>query len=230
MMKGILYIVLIVCCTATYGQSINMDSIFDPPLRGETFLKKTGTEGRQFYNDDWVLGDIKLCSGETVFNKQLKYNVLLDEVIWLQAGTFRQVKLEKHFIIEFSLKEKQGRVIIFKKIRVKLPTMNDSADIFVEVLAEKATSLYVFRSVRVEETSNIVNGVQTYVGNIVPQPQYIVKLPDQQTITFKRIKKKVIINALPEKYRNTVKATTQQNHLSIRTEEDLTKLVTFIKD
>jgi hypothetical protein len=230
MIKGILRILLIVCCTATYGQSINIDSIFEPPLRGETFLKKTGTEGKQFYNDNWVLGDIKLCSGETVFNKQLNYNVLLDEVVWLQAGTFRQVKLEKQFINEFYLKRQQGRDIRFKKMRIKLPTMNDSTDIFVEVLVENSASLYVFRTVRVEETSNIVNGIQSYVENIVPQPQYFLKLPDKQAITFKRIKKKVIVNALHEKYKYIIKATIQQNHLSIHTEEDLTKLVTLIKD
>jgi hypothetical protein len=230
MVKAILFILLVVRCTASYGQTINIDSIFEPPLRGETFQKETGTEGKQFYNDDWMPGDIKLNSGETAFNKQLKYSVLMDEVIWLQAGTFRQVKLEKHFITEFCLKGQQGKVIRFIKTRVKQPSMNDSTDIFVEVLVENAASLYAFRTVWVEETSNIVNGVQTYVRNIVPQPQYILKLPDQKDITLKRIKKKIVVNALPEKYRNTIKATVQENHLSIRTEEDLIKLVTLIKD
>jgi hypothetical protein len=229
-MKRTLLFILFLCFgSAIYAQSINMDSIFEPKLRGEIFQSKTGIEGSQFYNIEWVMSDIKLSSGETVFNKQLKYNVLIDEVIWLQPGTYNQVKLEKHFIDEFYLKNYKGKTVCFKRIRAKLPQMPDSADIFVEVLIEKTASLYVFRSVETEGIVKIVNGEQLYFDKITPLSRYILILPDRQTILYKRISKYAFLKALPEKYKNILKAIIQQNHLSVRTENDLSKLVGLIE-
>jgi hypothetical protein len=188
-----------------------------------------GIEGNQFYNGDWAISDIKLSSGEMVFNKKLKYDVLLDEVIWLQPNGFQQVKLERHFIDGFYLKNQKGKVIYFKRIRAKLPPMPDSTDVFVEVLVEKTASLYVFRTVRKEGTVNNINGVERYLNKITPEPKYLIVLPDHQICLFKKISKHSLLKVLPGKYKSSVKDIIQQNHLSFRNENDFKKLVGLIE-
>ena len=229
MRKLVLLITLILCSAADYAQSVNMDSLFEPKLRGELYHLKKGTLGSQFYNDDWQKGDIKLSSGEVVYNKQLKYNVLLDELIWMQSGNFRQVKLARQFIREFSLENENGNSRRFIKMRIKLPFTLDSMDVFAEVLIEKAASLYAYRAVRIEGTVNDVNGIPCYFDKIVPQPWYIFVLPDSETILFKKINRRFFMKSLPEKYRNKVKVLLQQNHLSLRTEMDLAKLAALLE-
>ncbi|MEI6061341.1 MAG: hypothetical protein WCR72_11575 [Bacteroidota bacterium] len=229
MKKLFLYILFLGFGSAAQAQSVNLDSIFEPKLRGRIYQAKTGIEGNQFYNNEWSVSDIRLVSGETVFKKQLKYNVLLDEVIWLQAGTYNQVKLEKQFINEFSLENEKGEIGWFRRIHTKLPSMVDSADIFVQVLSEKAFALCVFRAVRVEGAVHNVNGVDLYIDKITPEPQYILVLPDRQTIFFKRISKRALAKALPEKYKSVFKEAIQLNRLSVRTEADLIKLVRLVE-
>jgi hypothetical protein len=229
MKRTLLYILFLSLGSAIYAQSVNLDSIFEPKLRGEVFHVQKAVEGNQFYSNDWITSDIKLSSGEIVYGKQLKYNILLDEIIWLKPNGFEQVKLEKHFIDAFYFKNYNGKDICFKRILSKLPQMLDSTDIFVEVLAEKAASLYVYRTVRIEGTVNNVNGIDRYKDKIVPEPKYILVLPDRQTCEFKKISKHSLIKALPEKYRSSVKDIIQQNHISIRTEDDLSKLVGLIE-
>lgn len=229
MKRAILYILFLGFGSAIYAQSINLDSIFEPKLRGEIFQVKTGIQGNQFYNNEWITSDIKLSSGEMVFDKKLKYSILLDEIIWLQPNGYSQVKLEKHFIDAFYFKTGNGKTVCFKRIRVKLPQSPDSTDIFAEVLAEKTASLYVFRTVRIEGTVNNVNGIERYLDNIVPEPQYILVLPDLQNSIFKKISKRSIIKALPEKYRTTFKDIIQQNHLTVRNENDLVKFIVLVQ-
>jgi hypothetical protein len=79
-----------------------------------------------------------------------------------------------------------------------------------------------------EGTVNNVNGVDLYMDKIAHDPSYILVLPDKQTSIFKKISKRSFIKALPEKYRNSVKDIIQQNHLAIRSEDDLAKLVGLI--
>jgi hypothetical protein len=150
-------------------------------------------------------------------------------VIWIQEDISRQVKLEKRLIDEFSLKNYKGKSIRFKRIQIKLPQMTDSTDIFVEVLLERNASLYVFRNVRINGNISIVeDGVPHYFDTLIPQPVYIIYLPGGETITFKRIRRSVLLKALPEEYRTTVKKIIQQNSLSVRSEDDLIDLVRLI--
>lgn len=229
MKRAFLYLIITFSGLLIYGQTSYLDSIFAPKLSGEIYQKKSGIVGKQFYNDDWEESDIKLSTGEIAVNKFLKYNELEDEVIWLQGDISRQIKLEKHLIDEFCFKNYKGGSVTFKRIHIRLPQMMDSTDIFVEILSERTASLYVFRNVRINGNINSVEGgiLYSYV-TIVPQPVYILKLPDGQTITFRRINRNILLNALSKEYKTTVKKIVQQNYLSLRTEDDLIKLVRLL--
>lgn len=229
MKRVVWYFVFLWFCAASYGQGINLDSIFETKLGGKLFQMRAGLVGSQFYNDDWVNSDLKLITGETVHNKKLKYDALLDEVIWLQEDSFREVELEKHFIREFCFKNYQNRQVCFRRIRAKLPQMIDSADIFVEVLLEKSSSLFVFRKVKVEGSVNrLIGGVLCSFEKLVPDPVYLISLPGGNSVFCKRIRRHLLLKALPDAYKTKVREIIQRNHLTIRTEEDLARLVGLI--
>lgn len=229
-MKKVFLICLIIeCMPSIYGQSINLDSIFEPKLSGELFYMKGGTVGKQFYDDNWINGDIKLKSGEWVFNKKLKYNTFMDEVIWLQVDSFRQIKLEKHFIDEFCFKNPHGDTIRFIRIPFKLDPLMASTDIFVQVLCEKKASLYVFRNVKpVGTITKYIDGVNCSFDRLLPRPVYILNLPDHKKVVFKKIRNSVLLRSLPEEYKTSVRELIHQNHLSIRKENELVHLVGMI--
>jgi len=229
MKRAFLYLIIIHFGIALNGQAINLDSIFESKLCGEIFRMKTGILGEQFYNDDWTESDIKLITGETAVNKLLKYNAFMDEVIWLEADGLRQVKLEKHFIDEFCLKNYKGGSIVFKRMQLKLPRMTDTADIFVEVLSEKSASLYVFRNVVIQGTvDRVEDGVLYSYDKLVSQPVYILSFPDKETVTFQKIGRNALLKALPNAYKTIVTEIIQRDHLSVRDEDDLIKLVSLI--
>jgi hypothetical protein len=229
MKRAFLYMIIIFSGSVISGQTVNLDSIFEPKLSGEIYQKKTGIMGKQYYNNDWAESDIKLSSGEMVVNKQLKYNAFIDEVIWLPADSSRQVKLEKHFIDEFCFKNYNGKSIRFKRLHTRLPQMTDSTDIFVEVLLEKKASLYVFRNVRITGIINTVeDGVLYSFDRLEPQPVYFLILPDRKTVAFKKIGRNVLLKVLPAEYRTAVKGIIQQKYHSIQSEADLINLVDLI--
>jgi hypothetical protein len=229
MKRALLYLTITYFGSAVSGQTINLDSIFEPKLCGEIFHMRTGTVGKQFYNDVWEKSDIRLNSGEYVTNKQLKYNTYEDEVIWFQPDSFREVKLEKHFIDEFYFKNENKSLARFRRIQFKLPQMTDSSDIFVEVLFEKRMSLFAFRNVKVEGTlDRVEKGIMYSFDKLVPNPLYILNLPQRRSAVFKRIRRNAILKSLPVDYKAKVKEIIQQNHLSIRNEQDLIKLMNLI--
>lgn len=229
-MKGtFLYLIIMHFGVALSGQTVDPDTIFEPKLCGEIFRMKTGTIGEQFYNVDWAVGDIKLNTGEMAVKKLLKYNAFMDELIWLQTDSLWQVKLEKHFIDEFCLRNYYGRSVLFRRIRLKLPRMTDTADVFLEVLTEKNASLYVFRNVIIQGTVNrVIGGIQYSFNKLVPQPEYILILPGGGRYTFKKIGRIALLKALPEDYRAVVNEIIRQNNLSLMDENDLVKLTDLI--
>ena len=79
-----------------------------------------------------------------------------------------------------------------------------------------------------EGSVNNINGVERYLNRITPEPKYILLLPDHQTSIITKISKHHLLKTLPEKHKGTIKDIIQQNHLSMRNENDLSKLVNLI--
>ncbi len=159
----------------------------------------------------------------------MKYDILLDELIWLQPNGFTKVKLEKHFISFFRFKGPNGNIISFKRIRVKLPDVGDSTDIFAEVLVQKKASLFAFRTARIEDNLQMVNGVQCQVKSIIPDNKYFVFLPSRQIIVLRKTSKHAVLKGMPENYRSIIKDIIKANNLSLKSENDLVRLVGLIE-
>ena len=209
-MKQKLLLPILTCLfsASLHGQISIVDSVFEPKLRGKIYEMPTGYKGSQYYNDEWANADILLTNSEVACNKLLRYNGFIDE---------------------FRLKNFGGKTIRFKRIEAKLPMIADSVEIFVEVLAESQSSCYVYRKIIVKGYDLKDIAGKTYISNdLVAQPLYFLILPDKEVVVFRRINKRGILKAMPEKYRMPVKELLQKNHLSLRNEENLKTLVGFI--
>lgn len=77
--------------------------ISSPQLAGEIYVHKQDYAGSQFFNDIWLKGDVFLSNGEIVEQQLLKYNMFIDELIWQEPFTNREVKVDKNLISSFTL-------------------------------------------------------------------------------------------------------------------------------
>jgi|WetSurMetagenome_2_1015567.scaffolds.fasta_scaffold241257_1 hypothetical protein len=226
MKQPLLFIFILSLCTALYSQEPHIGLVFEPQLCGEVYTIPKGFSGNQYFNKEWLVGDIVLNSGDTASNKLLKYNGFLDELIWLDSANNRQVKLEKHFIGEFSLKMPGDRVFKFKRIQERQLITGDPADIFVEVLSENAASLYVQRIIATRGvTTKYIEGKDYSLDYLEPQPKYFLVLPDGQTAVFRWINKRAFLRILPGSYVKTVKSILRERNLPLRNEKQLAEIV-----
>lgn len=229
-LKLLILFFLLHLSTTLCGQIVTLDSIFEPKLCGTIYEMAGGYKGSQFYNNEWANADILLSSGEIVSNKLLRYNGFTDDVIWKNNVELVEVKLEKHFINEFVFKNFNGKLIRFKRIPAKLPGIVDSTEIFAEVLAESKSLCYVYRKIMVKGYDlKEVNGLTYISDNLVAQPQYLLVLPDKETVVFRHISKRGILKALPEKYRISAKDQLQKNHLQLKNEDNLKVFVELME-
>lgn len=212
------------------GQASLIDSVFEPKLCGEVFENSTAFKGSPYFNNEWAPADILLSNGEKVCNKLLKYNGFLDEVIWKNEIIQQEVKLEKHFIDEFTFKNFKGKSIRFKRLKTKISAISDTGDFFMEVLAESNSSCYVYRHCTVKGYDLKDLDGKTYISNqLVSQPIYLLVLNGKETVFLKRINKRVLLKSLPDAYRIAAKEILQKNHLAMRNEDNLRMLVLLLK-
>jgi hypothetical protein len=226
----LLFIIILLHSEAMYSQVLHHAPVFEPPLCGEVYSIPKGFSGNQYFNKDWLAGDIVLDNDDTANNKLLKYNGFLDELIWLDSANNRQVKLEKHFIREFSLKMPGARVFRFKRIQERQLITGNSSDIFVEVLSENAASLYVQRIIATRGiTTKYIEGKDYSLDHLEPQPKYFLVLPNRQTVVFRWINKRSFLRTLPGSYAKTIKNIVREQNLPLRSEKQLAEIVKLLR-
>jgi hypothetical protein len=221
-MKLFPLLTLFLLSASLWGQVGVTDSIFEPKLSGTVYELPTGYTGSPFYYFLWLNGDILLRNGEWVHNKMLKYDGFKDALIWQRPDDSLMVELDKPFIEMFSLSKPDGTLIRFKKMKIRKYMLADTAVLFMEVLTEKKASCYAFRSIIVKGHDILnINGLSYSFGNLVKQPVYYLELPDQNVVSFRKIRKRLILNALPEEYLVKAKEILRNNHITLRDESDL---------
>jgi hypothetical protein len=213
-----------------HGQGNTPEKLFRPPVCGEVYVVPKDFSGKQYFNREWLPGDIILSGGDTLHDMLLKYNGFTDELIWLDSNAFRQVKLEKHFISRFTMKYPDDKVSQFRRIVEKQPFTSDSADVFVEVLCENTAVLYVQRQIASRGvTTKYIEGKDYSFDDLKLQPRYSLLLPGYPPLIFRIISKKSVLRLLPAGYREQAEAVIHERHLSLRNEKQLIQLVTLLK-
>ena len=204
------------------------DSIYSPRLTGETFIDLKKYTGNQYIQEDWVEADMLLSTGETAYKSKIKYNGLLDEVIWINPYSLRKIKVDKQQISEFWFKNSQGESIHFKKIRVDNPTTNEKTDIFAEVAVEGKVSLYIQRKITKIGQENRFNEDKLYTFDVIgPKPAYYIKLPSNRYVAMTIIRRNSFLKLFPAERKSIIKLL-NKNHLNFKTESSFAKIIELI--
>ena len=230
-MKYTLYLAVLLICTSVNAQTNvpvkapEVKTTFSPKLTGETYIEKKGYKGEQFFNKDWLESDILLSTGEEIHGEKVKYNGLLDELIWVNTSSYQQFKLDKSFINDFWLKNGTGTPNHFKRINVNEQKDTRSSDIFAEVGVEGKVSLFIQRRIKVVDEENIYQNGTLYLSeSIGAKPLYYIKTPSNHYLILSRIRKNAFLNLFPEQKKDIAKIM-KENHLNLKTESDLVKLI-----
>src|SRR3972149_7085703 len=115
------------------ADNIEIEKQFDEKLSGRVFNGPFPGNSAQFYRE-WISGDVILENGSVVKDKYLRYNGYLDELLWARKPDYKTVNLDKNMVKGFVLHDKDQK-LVFEKIPVKNFLVNDSTDIFMELLS-----------------------------------------------------------------------------------------------
>jgi hypothetical protein len=141
----------------------DLDKMFGDRLLAKTYVNTNGTNSKQYYNN-WSDGHIKLVTGAVVKNEWLRYNLLLDELLWLRKMDYSTGIIYKHTVDEFTLFNDSSRSITkFKNVRLRSAYSSDSAYTYLQVLTEGKVSLYVQRKViSISNSTNELKAINRY--------------------------------------------------------------------
>ena len=230
-MKHYINILLLLICISANAQTNviqiipDIDSTFTSKLTGEYFYENKHYIGEQFFNKDWTEGDILLSNGTMIYKKSLKYNGLLDELIWLNLSNYGKFKLDKSSISEFWLKNISENDIHFKRINVRDSSLSQRPDIFAEVKVEGKLSLYIQHRVSVIGSENVrIDNTLTSYDDLKNRPRYYIKLPSNQYLMLTKIRRRAFLRLFPED-KKAINKIIKDNHLKVKVESDFVKLI-----
>ncbi len=233
-MKNTIFFSLLVFCIPIFSQNnlyvgtSNVDSVFAPKLTGETFTEYKRFKGNQFITDDWMESEILLAAGQVVHNKNIKYNGLLDQVIWLNPVNSIQVILDKLSINEFWYRNLTGETVRFRRIEIVDPASGHHTQVFAEAAVEGKISFYIQHRIMKTETENIIENKITYNIDVLgSKPIYYIKLPSGSYFAASHITKHSFLKLFPEQ-RNAITKLLNKNHLNFRTESAIIKTIELL--
>jgi len=196
-----------VCDTAS------IDKMFGVRLLAKTYVNTNGTNSKQYYNN-WSAGTVNLVTGAVVKSELLRYNLLLDELLWLRKMDYSTGIVYKNTIQEFTLfNDSSASIARFKKVRLRSWHSSDSVYCYLQVLAEGKVSLFVQR--KVISISNSSNELKT-------KNKYYLKVDGVYSGFAPNI------SSFSEKLKDDkkkMKSIVHTNHLNIRKETELIEAV-----
>lgn len=219
------FILSLLLLSVTMSLFAQADSLFSTKLTGKTFVENRAHRGNQYYNTDWLTGDILLSTGEVVYNKKLKYNGLFDEVIWLNTMIPGVYSIDRSLISEFRLKNDDNQITRFVKINVKDSTLGHENDIFVEELVKGDISLYVQRKISITDVMMIEREHKLYPLNFIgPTPVYLIKLPANNYLRLSSLNKASFLR-LFSLQKKSLRKLANQHSVDLRTEMGLVEMI-----
>jgi hypothetical protein len=170
-------------------------------LTGELFAPVSAVDPATWFNLEWLPGDIYLSTGEIVRNKLIRYNGLLDELLWKEPKSGNTIKLDKDPIAQFHFQNLNGDTsIYFRKIRVKKNVLSDSSEVFGEVIYDKINSLYILHTFNIKGTEIVRKGGTTFEKiNYEKIPVYVFMFTKNKTFVTRNLSRRSLYSFCPEK-------------------------------
>lgn len=226
-MQRLLIILILFASCHIFGQSVNTDSLFEPKLRGTPYEFPAGYTGTPFYADEWLRGEIITPDGQLIRNKLLRYDGFSDLLVWFREEDSLWVQLDPDFIQSFSLFRSDGKVARFQKT----PSVLNTGGKYIEFLAGDKYQVFVRRKVAVRGSENRkIDGKVYSFGVWQPQNEYFLILPDQSSLRFRKIRKRTLIEPLPDKYYLVFDDILKKGHWRLKNENDLIRLIQSVNE
>lgn len=222
-MKKLLFFSLLLIASSYKGYS-QSESIYEPKLTGYTYVENRSYRGEQFLTTDWVNGDLYLSTGEVVHNKKIKYNGLLDELIWLNTEIPGVFCIDKSIISEFHFNDIDGYKRKFFKININDSVDLERKDVFVEELVKGKISLYAKRSVIISDVMMIERDRKLYPLNFLSAaPIYYIHI-NNTFVRLTKVNKSVFVKLFLSN-KNEIKKLLSKNKIDLKTENGLISMI-----
>jgi hypothetical protein len=198
------------------GENCNCKServpAYEKRLTGKIFHNKLVGKNEQFFAY-WTRGDIYLTDNSIVKDKNLRYNGLIDELLWMRDSDYKIALLDRNTIERFVLYMPDNKgTVAFVKVDQKDPKHSENNDMFLQLLADGEVKLFK----KIEVTDYPVQGVvirkdifYLYKNN------YYYRLKPGRAFLFHLF--------TPDK--KTIKHIVRSNNLAVKKEADLIKAI-----
>jgi hypothetical protein len=196
------------CDTSSY-----LDKMLGEKLLARVYLNTLISNNVQFFNN-WCPGDVVLTDGSTVKNELLRYNSLIDELIWLRTNDYSRGIIYKSTVNTFVLyNEKHVPFATFKRIKFKNWFSVDTTDTYLQVLEEGLLSLYVRRRVL---------NINKSTKELVPKDIFFIKIDDQ---FYSFSPNRINLYRLMKENKEKMKIIVRGGHFKIRKEQELIQAI-----
>lgn len=221
----ILHLILILNLNAQ-KDTLNTSSYFEAPLIGRRYLPPPNGEGSPFLFNGIVNGDVVVTTGDTVKNKLLKLDGLRNELVWMN-DQFGYIRLDSSQINAFTLYPQKDSPHHFAKMRIKLPSMTDSANHYVEILNDSVFLTYAYRYIEIIKEQNVIGGTLRETNIFKPVTTYFIKL---QGFPIKQIRlnRRSLIKAIPLYSKNIKLILNKSKIRAIKNEQQLKEAVLLL--
>ncbi len=190
------------------SESSSLDIAVKEKLVARAFWFPYGMDTMQYFSY-WMTGDILLSSGKVLRNESIRYHGIMDALLWFRSSDHQTAVIEKEQVAGFNLYKKDGSLFArFRKIRLRKELSSDSADFFLQVLAEGPVSLYKLN--RVEVVRN--------TGRMEKRPRYYLSYRDEISL-FRPGRRDLLARMGEEKER--MRLILRKNHLWVSQEDKL---------
>ncbi len=221
----VLFLLLNLTVNELNSQSINAS---EPQLAGEFFTEQQNFAGSQYFNENWIIADVKLRNGEVVHQQSLKYNGFTDDFIWLEPTTNRQVKLDKYLISEVNFYTSSEDCITFVLWNDNYPYDSHLHNSFVQVLYSSNISVYAKRNVvQTTRMENVfINGKSHKRILLSSNTVYYINVNNR--VLPVRLNRRSFCSALSKSTKQCLKEL-RRNRIRIRSEKDIINAVVWIE-
>lgn len=233
-MKHTIFFKLLMFCIPAFGQSnmpvgvSKVDSVFAPRLTGETYTEFKRFKGDPFITDDWMESDILLVSGQMVHKKNIKYDGLQDQVVWLNPVNTNKYTLDKLAISEFWYTNTMGEPVHFRRLSVADTKTGRISEVFAEAIIEGKISFYIQHRIMKVEAENIIEDNKTFTIDVLgKKPLYYIKLPSGSYFVTGSISKNSFLKLFPDQ-RKAISKLLNKNHLNFHTESAVQKAIELL--
>jgi hypothetical protein len=201
-----------------------------PYLPGELFIPTEPLDVITYFNEDWLPGDIYLTNGEVVRNKYIKYNKLLDELLWLDPSSKKIIKLDKEGIFQFHFYNFKGdTTVYFKRITVKRHPLADSSKIFGQEIYNGRISFFIQYNIIIEQQElAVVNNVFCQKNIYGEKPIYYLQFLNKKAVGLTGLNRKSLFAVFPDKKDQIKQFFRENRELGFNTNSELARLAQFL--